>query len=240
MSECLSLTNLTPGFEFILTSVLCALRPRGNARLDEIQRSLATDTFLAIGPRDALEAIWAGQAVAMSHAALAAWEEMGRTEDDPDLADRLRRTAVMLTKAGAQMVRLIQSRRRQNARDAAPAQEGSRTSGTRQSANPAAPAGGPQRASEPPAAASRPPSRPRSAEPAPARHPARPAPALPPVRPATPAPAIRMPEPVRSPLIPGLPDRPGLPAALATAAAALSRSGLLSSVAHTVLPEPVA
>jgi hypothetical protein len=113
---CTHLT-LPPSFKFVINAMLATLRPLGDAELDRMEHDLALEAFLAIEPRDALEALWAGQVVAMSHAAMMAWREVGVSED-PDRAERYQRSAVMLTRAGAQMIRLIETRRKRQAREA--------------------------------------------------------------------------------------------------------------------------
>jgi hypothetical protein len=59
MSEPLTLETLPPHYRFALHAMLCSLAPIADSDRDEMQRHLAIDAFLAIGPRDALEAMWA-------------------------------------------------------------------------------------------------------------------------------------------------------------------------------------
>jgi hypothetical protein len=258
MDKFLSFADLPPSFQFVLNAVLCTLRPHDTPQQTEMERELAIGAFLAIGPRDALEAMWAGQAVAMSHAAMAEWMEVGRPGLDPDAAARHRRDAVRLSKTGAQMVRLIQSRRRQAARAASADSENNpiaaALAGLSRTEVPATPA----QASAP--ASAQAPARPSA--PVVAQAAARP---QAPVTAKTPAtagaePAGRRPVPAvaacsageiaavaaaalgrsRTGAPTGLPELPGMSAAVASAAAALSRAGLLNSVALPNLPEAAA
>jgi hypothetical protein len=161
------------------------------------------------------------------------WMAVGHPGVDRENAARLRQEAVKLSKAGAQMVRLIQSRRRQNARDAAPAKEknlgatrGPRTAPA-EAAQAPAPAGTP-RAPAPAAARAAPARAPTD------RGPADRGTAGHPVARTGAAPATQRPLQTVADMA-GLSAPADLGDAIASVAATLSRSGLLSSVAHSAL-----
>jgi hypothetical protein len=235
MSNLSSLAALPTSFRFVLNTVLCCLRQQADDAQSQAERDLAIEAFTAIGPRDALEAMWAGLAVLMTHAAMEAWMDVADHQDAPDEAKSHRRDAVMLTRTSAQLVRQLDQRRRQKAREAGEAPDSKPKPQAAAAPPPTAKLGAAPRQTSAPAAPGRSsaPARPAAQDAA-----AKAKPASAPVPPAAgAAPRPQVPNAAAgaqtaATAAPAVPPIPGLPAAFGPAAAPISRAGLLASVAH--------
>ena len=100
----------------LLSGVIGALGLKPGTELHEQRSTAAFGMLTAFAPRDAVEAMLAGQAIALNDAGMVALRRSAAADLPHDVASRLRRDATSMFRASADLVGAIEARRGGGAR----------------------------------------------------------------------------------------------------------------------------